>query len=118
MSSKAYLIAAAAAALLLPASAAASAKPGHGGVPPGHLPPPGECRVWKPGVPPGHQPPPTSCRAARRDAYHRGGNVVYGGREGYRGGRYYDGRYRDDRYKHDRKDKSGCDAKDYRKGKC
>jgi hypothetical protein len=32
-----------------------------GRIPPGHLPPPGECRVWRPGVPPGHQPPPFRC---------------------------------------------------------
>lgn len=25
------------------------------GIPPGHLPPPGQCRVWMPGVPPGRQ---------------------------------------------------------------
>lgn len=31
------------------------------GVPPGHLPPPGECRVWIPGRPPGRQAPPRSC---------------------------------------------------------
>jgi hypothetical protein len=30
------------------------------GVPPGHLPKPGECRVWIPGVPPGRQPRPKS----------------------------------------------------------
>jgi hypothetical protein len=30
------------------------------GVPPGHLPQPGECRVWIPGTPPGHQPKPKS----------------------------------------------------------
>ena len=30
-------------------------------IPPGHLPPPGECRYWYPGVPPGHQPPPFPC---------------------------------------------------------
>lgn len=30
-------------------------------VPPGHLPPPGQCRRWKPGVPPGHQPAPVPC---------------------------------------------------------
>ncbi len=39
-------------------------KPGHTatlGIPPGHLPPPGSCRVWLPGHPPGHQPPPGSC---------------------------------------------------------
>lgn len=33
-------------------------------VPKGHLPPPGQCRLWFPGRPPGHQPPPISCRNA------------------------------------------------------
>src|SRR5258706_7886085 len=28
------------------------------GVPPGHLPKPGECRIWIPGTPPGRQPKP------------------------------------------------------------
>lgn len=36
-------------------------------IPPGHLPPPGSCKIWYPGKPPGHQPPPTSCEAAFRD---------------------------------------------------
>lgn len=35
--------------------------PAHLGVPPGHLPPPGQCRIWVPGRPPGHQPPPGRC---------------------------------------------------------
>lgn len=30
-------------------------------VPPGHMPPPGECRIWFPDRPPGHQPPPGPC---------------------------------------------------------
>lgn len=30
-------------------------------VPPGHLPPPGMCRIWYPDRPPGHQPPPDHC---------------------------------------------------------
>src|SRR6267378_7638222 len=30
------------------------------GVPPGHLPNPGECRIWIPGTPPGRQPKPKS----------------------------------------------------------
>jgi hypothetical protein len=38
------------------------------GVPPGHLPPPGECRIWYPGRPPGHQPPPVRCAAAASHA--------------------------------------------------
>jgi hypothetical protein len=33
------------------------------GIPPGHRPPPGSCRVWYPGVPPGQQPPPGPCNA-------------------------------------------------------
>jgi|SRR5688572_3116943 len=30
-------------------------------VPPGHYPPPGQCRIWMPGTPPGHQPKPARC---------------------------------------------------------
>jgi len=30
-------------------------------IPPGHLPPPGMCRIWYPDRPPGHQPPPNDC---------------------------------------------------------
>lgn len=30
-------------------------------VPPGHMPPPGQCRIWFPDRPPGHQPPPGPC---------------------------------------------------------
>jgi len=30
-------------------------------IPPGHLPPPGQCRIWFPERPPGHQPPPAPC---------------------------------------------------------
>ena len=35
------------------------------GVPPGHFPPPGHCRIWYPGKPPGHQPPPFKCGLER-----------------------------------------------------
>jgi len=31
------------------------------GIPEGHLPPPGECRIWYPDKPPGQQPPPGPC---------------------------------------------------------
>jgi hypothetical protein len=49
-------------------------------VPPGHLPPPGQCRVWYDGRPPGHQPRATSCREAERVARReRNARVVYGG---------------------------------------
>jgi hypothetical protein len=37
-------------------------------IPKGHLPPPGECKIWFPGRPPGQQPPPTSCVSAIRNA--------------------------------------------------
>ena len=37
-------------------------------VPPGHLPRPGECRLWFPGRPPGHQPRAGSCRGLQRIA--------------------------------------------------
>ncbi len=36
-------------------------RPAHLGIPPGHLPPPGQCRVWFPGRPPGRQPSPGNC---------------------------------------------------------
>ena len=50
------------------------------GIPPGHLPAPGECRVWYDGRPPGQQPPPTSCREAERIASRdRYARVIYGG---------------------------------------
>lgn len=46
------------------------------GIPPGHLPPPGQCRVWLPGEPPGHQPRPRSC--ARIEATAPAGSwIVY-----------------------------------------
>ncbi|HEX2219719.1 MAG TPA: hypothetical protein VHG35_13025 [Gemmatimonadales bacterium] len=38
------------------------------GIPPGHLPPPGQCRVWKRGTPPGHQAKPRSCANIERTA--------------------------------------------------
>src|SRR5690606_18653019 len=34
-----------------------------GDVPPGHYPPPGECRIWFVNRPPGQQPPPARCDA-------------------------------------------------------
>ena len=37
------------------------------GIPKGHLPPPGECKVWFPGRPAGQQPPPMSCASAIRN---------------------------------------------------
>ena len=49
------------------------------GIPPGHLPPAGMCRVWYEGVPPGRQPRPTSCYEAERMASRDGdARVIYG----------------------------------------
>ena len=51
---------------------------GSQGIPAGHLPPPGSCRVWYEHLPPGQQPPPTTCRDAERTvARHRGARVIY-----------------------------------------
>lgn len=38
------------------------------GIPPGHLPSPGLCRVWVPGKPPGHQAKTRSCSNIERSA--------------------------------------------------
>ena len=38
------------------------------GIPPGQLPPPGQCRVWFPGRPPGRQPRPSGCKEAMAQA--------------------------------------------------
>lgn len=35
-------------------------------IPPGHMPPPGKCRIWYPELPPGQQPPPGECRELER----------------------------------------------------
>ena len=41
---------------------------GSGAIPPGHYPPPGECRWWFPNRPPGQQPPPGPCGKLRHQA--------------------------------------------------
>jgi hypothetical protein len=46
------------------------------GIPPGHLPPAGRCRVWMPGQPPGHQAPARSCSGIEHDA-PRGSWILY-----------------------------------------
>jgi hypothetical protein len=53
-------------ALIVPGARALADNDGHRHIPPGHLPPPGMCRIWYPGTPPGHQPPPGDCRVLSR----------------------------------------------------
>jgi len=38
----------------------------HAKVPPGHMPPAGQCRIWYADRPPGQQPPPGDCRELGR----------------------------------------------------
>lgn len=47
-------------------------------IPPGHLPPPGLCRLWYVGRPPGHQPPATSCARLFRSYRHPGVLILQG----------------------------------------
>ncbi len=59
------------------------------GIPNGHRPPPGMCRVWVDGVPPGRQAPATDCATARRRASGmRNARVIHGESYGNDGGRY------------------------------
>ena len=81
------------------------------GIPPGHLPPQGLCRVWYDGVPPGQQPPPTSCYEAERIASRtRSARVIHGGGSNrnapiYRDGQRYPGDiWRDDDRRDPRRD--------------
>ncbi len=69
-------VAAVAAAFVVPGRADAQGK---WGVPPGHMPPPGQCRIWVDGVPPGRQPAPMDCATAVR-MKPRNARVVYGDR--------------------------------------
>lgn len=49
------------------------------GVPPGHRPPAGMCRVWIDGVPPGRQPAVTDCATAQAQASRTANaRVIYG----------------------------------------
>jgi len=48
-------------------------------IPPGHYPPPGQCRLWYPGRPPGQQPPPVQCRSLVGRARGTGAFILYNG---------------------------------------
>ncbi|MCH8138223.1 MAG: glycine zipper 2TM domain-containing protein [Proteobacteria bacterium] len=47
-------------------------------IPPGHFPPPGECRIWFSDRPAGHQPPPGPCGTLRYNV-PPGARLIYGG---------------------------------------
>ena len=64
------------------------------GIPPGHMPPAGLCRIWIDGVPPGRQPAPTDCETAIRNR-PANARIIYGSRA--RGGDVYRDRA-DERY--------------------
>lgn len=56
----------------------------HDRIPPGQLPPRGQCRVWIDGVPPGLQPPVTDCVTAERNRVANS-RVIYGDRSSFPG---------------------------------
>lgn len=90
-------------------------------IPPGHMPPPGMCRVWIDGVPPGRQPAPTDCATAYRTR-PANARVIYGGDgssfPGKGKGKWKHKRNGDDRYDRsrrgddDRYDRRGRDDDD------
>lgn len=81
-------------ALLVPTSPATAKDDHHFHVPPGHMPPPGSCRIWFPGRPPGHQPAPGSCRVLSRQV-PAGAYLIANDR------RWSHGELRDRRFRHD-----------------
>ena len=90
---------------------------GNDGVPPGHRPPAGLCRVWIDGVPPGRQPAPTDCATAAANRT-RNSRVIYGDRYDDR----YDGHGKYKKSKHDdrrwtRINGQLCEVKDGKDGR-
>ena len=78
MGSMAWTAALAASLLAAPLGAQAfKGGRGNDGVPEGHRPPPGMCRIWIDGVPPGQQPAPTDCATAVRNR-PANGRVIFG----------------------------------------
>lgn len=78
------------AALLVAVTAASASAQATGrksnGVPPGHRPPDGMCRVWVDGVPPGRQSAVTDCATAEAQARVTAhSRVIYGGFPGKKG---------------------------------
>lgn len=63
-------------ALLVPQ--VVQAQRGGDGIPDGHRPPPGLCRVWYDRVPAGRQPAPVDCASARAEAWRTGARVIVG----------------------------------------
>jgi hypothetical protein len=59
-----------------PAHAVAVADAPEVDIPPGHMPPPGACRLWYPGEPPGHQPAAGDCDELERST-PRGAWLLY-----------------------------------------
>lgn len=86
---------------LVAVPAGAQGRYGNQGIPPGHLPPAGMCRVWYDNLPAGNQPPPMNCNQAERVASRdRNARVIYGANPDYRDNGRYDrypdyGRYPD-----------------------
>jgi len=92
---KATILAGFLAGTLLAPSAPAMAKDDHDfHIPPGHMPPPGSCRIWFPGRPPGHQPAPGPCRVLSRQV-PRGAYLIANDR------RWSYGELNDRRFRHD-----------------
>ena len=78
---------------------------GNQGVPPGHRPPAGMCRIWIDNVPPGHQPAPTDCETAVRNQ-PANSQIIWGDNTTRHDRNVYDDRRndrdRDDRNRDDR----------------
>ena len=64
-------------AMFVAAPLSAQSNKSQDGVPPGHRPPAGMCRIWIDGVPPGQQAAPTDCPTAVRNR-PANGRVIFG----------------------------------------
>ena len=72
-----FIVPTAIATLLFTSPVAAQAGGKIDGIPPGHRPPAGMCRVWIDDVPPGQQAAPTDCATAVRNR-PANGRVIFG----------------------------------------